>query len=441
MTKYDLAVVIAARREEFLLPTILDVLKARRGNTQIVVIADGEWPIEPIPDLADVTLIHHPVSIGQRAACNEGIRISNSTFCMKLDAHCRLSEGFDVTLLKDMQPNWLVVPRLYNLHVFDFRCLGCGVRSYQGPKPNVCGTCQGTEFEKVMVWLPRDGQHWSCSECQEYFHSKEQPKTCPLCGASKRFKNIENRVTDSQRIDSELHFQYFRDFHPQEGLAAFIHAKGEAWIHRLLATDLATPDARRLSRMKEYVAAYEALELPAKFRLRDKAIKMLAFMRSTTHATKAGKAQTSRLLGLIELAQGHLVETMSILGACWLVRKDFYFDVLGGLDEQVGSWGQMGQEICAKVWLSGNRVICHRGVWYSHLFRTSAGFSFPYGMAPGAQQAAKEYSRNLWRNNLWPGQVYPLSHLVSRFWPVPGWSNEDLAQQKAREVGWKPRRK
>ena len=137
--KYDLSVVIAARTEEFLLPTILDVLKNRRAKTQVVCIADGEWPMEPIPDLPDVTLIHHPVSIGQRAACNEGIRVSNAEFCMKLDAHCRLSEGFDVALLKDMQPNWLVVPRLYNLHVFDWRCQGCGLRSYQGPVPNKCG--------------------------------------------------------------------------------------------------------------------------------------------------------------------------------------------------------------------------------------------------------------------------------------------------------------
>lgn len=286
-----------------------------------------------------------------------------------------------------------------------------------------------------MVWLPRDGEHWACSECKKYFHSKEAPSKCPECGASKKFAGIGLRVTDSQRVDDALHFQYWRDFHPQEGIAAFIHAKGSGWIKRLLDADIETPSGKLLSRMKEYVSNYEALPLKDKYRLRAKAIKILAHIRAAER-----KHKVKQLLSLIELAQGHLVETMSLLGACWVVRKDFFFDVLGGLDVQIGSWGQMGQELSAKVWTSGGRVICNRSAWYAHLFRTASGFSFPYHMDGSAQEAAKQYSRNLWFNNAWPGQKYPLSYIIDRFHPVPDWTKAAIAQQKAREVGWKPKK-
>jgi len=239
------------------------------------------------------------------------------------------------------------------------------------------------------------------------------------------------------RFDADLHFQYHRDFPMWEGLAAFINAKREAWIHRLLAADIETPSEALIARTKKYVASYEALSLPEKYELRNRAIKMLAFIRRETHKTSAGKVQSARLLALIEKAQGHIIETMSMLGACWFLRKDYYW-AIGGCDEQVGSWGQQGQEMSTKVWTAGGRVVVSRATHYCHMFRTQAGDSFPYGMNGADQEAAKQYSRDLWRNNKWPGQRYPLSFILDRFYPIPGWTDQDIAEQKEREVGWKP---
>ena len=60
---------------------------------------------------------------------------------MKCDAHCAFDQGFDVKMLDDMQPDWTMVPMMYNLHVFDWVCQECGHRQYQGPTPDSCEEC------------------------------------------------------------------------------------------------------------------------------------------------------------------------------------------------------------------------------------------------------------------------------------------------------------
>lgn len=116
---------------------------------------------------------------------------------------------------------------------------------------------------------------------------------------------------------------------------------------------------------------------------------------------------------------GDLVETMSLQGSCFMVTRDKYFE-LGLCDEKHGSWGQQGVEVACKTWLSGGKVICDKKTWYAHMFRTQGGdFSFPYPN-PGVSKA-REYSRDLWINNKWDKAIHPLSWLIDRFAPVPGW--------------------
>jgi hypothetical protein len=96
---------------------------------------------------------------------------------MKLDAHCAVSKGFDVALMEDCEPDWAMVPMMYNLHAFDWKCKSCGDRTYQGAPLEKCDKCgaKGVEnFEKVIVWKPK-----------------------------------KNRLTVSWRFDDTLHFQYW----------------------------------------------------------------------------------------------------------------------------------------------------------------------------------------------------------------------------------------
>lgn len=301
----DLSVLIPSRNEEWLLATIESVRAAIRRKTEIIVVCDGSWPVEALPDYPNVHLLYHPVPVGQRAATNEAARIAHGRFIMKLDAHCAVDEGFDEKLLHpyecgELDRDATSVPRLYNLHAFDWVCETCGTHFYQGPARTACHEgCAGTTFHKEQVFLPK-----------------------------------RQLATDYMRFDNTLHFQYWRHY---------------------------------------------------KYRPE---------------------------------AQGDLIDLLSNLGACWMLERDRFFE-LGGLDEAHGSWGQLGTEISCKSWLSGGRLVMNKRTWYSHLFRTQPGFSFPYHQDQRQIDHSRVYSRQLFLENTWEGQIRPFSWLIRKFHPVP----------------------
>lgn len=149
----DLSVIIPARNEMFLAQTVSNVLDNIRGDTEVIAICDGSWPDPPLHDNPRLTVVKHD-AIGQRAATNEGARISQAKYIMKLDAHCAVDEGFDVKLMEDCQPDWTMVPLMYNLHAFDWVCQGCQRREYQGVQPEQCKNCNGTNWKMEIVWQP-----------------------------------------------------------------------------------------------------------------------------------------------------------------------------------------------------------------------------------------------------------------------------------------------
>jgi len=199
---HNLSVIIPARNEMFLNRTVQSVLEAIRGNTEIIVVCDGNWPAEPIPDHPLVTMVHFTDPIGQRAATNIGASVSRAKFIMKLDAHCSIAEGFDEILTAECDHDHTVVPRLYNLHAFDWIC-SCGNRQYQGPTPTVCQKCnQEGSFTREIIWKPR-----------------------------------LNRRSDYMRFDSDLHFQYWRDYEKRtkskNDLSPVLGNLGACWMmHR-----------------------------------------------------------------------------------------------------------------------------------------------------------------------------------------------------------------
>jgi len=170
---YELTVIIPARSEMFLGRTIQDLLEHKEGNTEIIAVLDGKWAEPPIPDHPDLTLIHHPVSIGQRAAANEAARLSNAKYIMKVDAHCAFDQGFDVKMMRLMEDDITMVPVLRNLHAFDWVCPE-GHRRYQGPS-GPCVEC-GKPTIIDVVWI-----------------AKRNPQSV------------------AYRFDTDLHFQYWND--------------------------------------------------------------------------------------------------------------------------------------------------------------------------------------------------------------------------------------
>lgn len=114
-------------------------------------------------------------------------------------------------------------------------------------------------------------------------------------------------------------------------------------------------------------------------------------------------------------------DTMSLLGACWAIRRDGYFE-LNICDPLYGSWGQQGTEIACKSWLSGGRLVSNSHTWFAHFFRVG-GLSFPYP-GGGMKERAMARCREMWLENKWDRQVRPLQWLIDHFSPIPDWSNE-----------------
>ena len=297
---YDLSILIPARNEEWLSRTVDDILKNKQAKTEIIVVMDGYWADPGLDSHPDLRVIHLTESIGQRAGQNLAARLSRAKYVMKVDAHCAFDEGFDIKMLDKMQDDITMVPVMRNLHVFDWKCLNCGMRTYMGPIPELCRneTCTFDEqrFGKKLVW---------------------NPKTNPQSSA--------------YRFNKNLQFKYF-------------------------------PELRKVQ-------------------------------------PKTG-----------------LAESMSLQGSCFLATRDNYWK-LELCDETWGSWGQQGTEVAVKTWLSGGRVLCNMDTWYAHMFRTQPGFSHPYPGVGKSQAHAREVSRDIFLNNKWPKQKYPLSWLLEKFWP------------------------
>lgn len=135
--------------------------------------------------------------------------------------------------------------------------------------------------------------------------------------------------------------------------------------------------------------------------------------------------------------QAEISETMSLQGSCWMLSREKYWE-LNICDENFGSWGSQGIEVAAKTWLSGGKVMVNRKTWYAHMFRTQGGdFSFPYPISHGDQERAKAFAKDLFFNDKWKKQIYPLSWLVEKFWPVKGWTEDDLQKLKENNFNFK----
>lgn len=104
------SIVLPVRNEKYLNPTIEELLKNARGEIEIIVNLDGYWP-DPVIGDPRVRYIHKGQAQGMRAGINSAVAIARGEYIMKIDGHCMVDEGFDVKLVADCEPNWVVIPR------------------------------------------------------------------------------------------------------------------------------------------------------------------------------------------------------------------------------------------------------------------------------------------------------------------------------------------
>lgn len=128
-----------------------------------------------------------------------------------------------------------------------------------------------------------------------------------------------------------------------------------------------------------------------------------------------------------------LTETMSLQGSCFMCTRENYWKK-EICDESLGNWGNQGLEVACATWLTGGRVLVNHNTWYAHMFRTQGGdFGFPWPAGGRDNQKTKDNVRDKYWNHKHPGQIYPVSWLLEKFWPVSGWTEEQLMNLKAQE--------
>ena len=135
-----------------------------------------------------------------------------------------------------------------------------------------------------------------------------------------------------------------------------------------------------------------------------------------------------------DLEETGRTKSMSLQGSFFMCTREKYLELNICDDETFGSWGSSGIEISQKFWLSGGQVLINHNTWYAHLFRTQGGdFGFPYTQSGRQVQNAKKAAKDLFFNNKWEKQIYPLSFVLDKFKPINGWTEKEIEEQKERE--------
>lgn len=138
-------------------------------------------------------------------------------------------------------------------------------------------------------------------------------------------------------------------------------------------------------------------------------------------------------VALIPIHDKRITETMSLQGSFFMATREKYWE-LKLSDEEVGNWGNQGIELAGKMWLSGGRVLCNHNTWYAHMFRTQGGdFGFPYPLPGRDVSRAKKAVWEYFFSDKFKQRKHPVSWLIERFSPVPGWSPEAIQVLKDRE--------
>lgn len=107
------SILIAARNERHLPRMLAHLLTRLTGDYQILVGFDGP-PYVDLPEDGRIVKGFFQQE-GLKPTINKLARLATGKYLLKLDSHCAVSEGLNEVLQRDMQPEWLVVPRFYTL--------------------------------------------------------------------------------------------------------------------------------------------------------------------------------------------------------------------------------------------------------------------------------------------------------------------------------------
>lgn len=108
------SVLIAARNERHLPRMLSHLLTRLTGDFEIMVGLDGETKYQELPTDNRLQVFAFEYR-GLKPTINNLAVLSTGEYLLKFDAHCAVSEGLDEVLQRDVEPNWMIVPRFYTL--------------------------------------------------------------------------------------------------------------------------------------------------------------------------------------------------------------------------------------------------------------------------------------------------------------------------------------
>lgn len=111
-----LSIIIPSYKEPYLLETINNILDTAEGKIEIFVNVDDGIPIKNARKDTRVTFHYSDSPLGMRGGVNMGLAWAKGKYIMKCDAHCAFAPGFDKLITRNMEDNWLVIPRRYSLY-------------------------------------------------------------------------------------------------------------------------------------------------------------------------------------------------------------------------------------------------------------------------------------------------------------------------------------
>ncbi len=110
------SIIIPSYKEVYLKDTLNNILEMATGDIEIIVNVDDGIKVE-LGKFDPRIKFNYPNSpLGMRGGINLGLKQARGKYIMKCDAHCVFAPGFDTTISKNMEDNWLVVPRRYSLY-------------------------------------------------------------------------------------------------------------------------------------------------------------------------------------------------------------------------------------------------------------------------------------------------------------------------------------
>jgi len=103
------SIIIPSRNEEYLAPTIEDLFAHAEEEIEVLVVLDGKMDFPLAPERPGLIYINNPSPLGMRPAINQAGVQSTGKWLMKLDAHSRISQGYDAILKRDCDMDWVMV--------------------------------------------------------------------------------------------------------------------------------------------------------------------------------------------------------------------------------------------------------------------------------------------------------------------------------------------